>query len=610
MAGILRSRVWERTALAGIGAGGDIGRVWERSATSLDRAPRMGRVWDSTTLGEPASSPSRPSRFKIALGVVAGLAIVGSALAIDHSPSRVATMLQPSEPAVAAEDLAPGAMYHVVDQIGARELWNQGYTGAGVNVAVIDTGIAPVESLSGDGKVVAVVDFSSESGDPATQFVDSVGHGTHMAGIIAGAEPGSEPALAEQHPEWFLGVAPDAGIVSVKVADRSGDAAVADVVSGIDWVIDHAAELDIKVLTLAYSSGSMLPYSQDPITAAVERAWQAGLVVVTAAGNEGIESDGLASPADDPYVIAVGAADVAESGVTVADFSSRGDGVRNPDFVAPGKSIQSLRAPGSDADINHPEGYVDDATFLGSGSSQSAAVTAGAAALLLEARPELTNDQVKAALSSSADRIAEASAAGAGTGFLRVDRAVEAVVGDVTQTFTPAVQPEVRVRTEGVSRILDDARWSGSSWSGSSWSGSSWSGSSWSGSSWSGSSWSGSSWSGSSWSGSSWSGSSWSGSSWSGSSWSGSSWSGSSWSGSSWSGSSWSGSSWSGSSWSGSSWSGSSWSGSSWSGSSWSGSSWSGSSWSGSSWSGSSWSGSSWSGSSWSGSSWSGSSWS
>jgi serine protease AprX len=352
---------------------------------------------------------------------------------------------------------------------------------------VIDTGIAPVESLSGDGKVAAVVDFSSEAEDPATQFVDSVGHGTHMAGIIAGSEPGADPAEAGDHPEWFLGGAPDAGIVSVQVSDRSGDVREADVVSGIDWVIDHQDELDIGVINLSYSSGSPLPYRLDPVTAAVERAWRAGIVVVTAAGNEGVDAGGLDSPANDPYSIAVAGADVSADGVAVAEFSSSGDGVRNPDLAAPGAHIDSLRAPGSDADLNHPEGYIDAETFRGSGSSQSAAVTAGAAALLLQARPDLTPDQVKAVLTSSAAPIAGATDARAGAGMLRLEQVLVTPAGEAVQQTHPVARNLIdRSQSPGVSAIWNGTSWSGTSWSGTSWSGTSWSGTSRSGTSWSG----------------------------------------------------------------------------------------------------------------------------
>ena len=103
-----------------------------------------------------------------------------------------------------------------------------------------------------------------------------------------------------------MGVAPDAGLVSVKVGDNTGAIDVTQMIAAVDWVTEHADELDIRVLNLAYSSGSLLPYRADPLAAAVERAWRAGIVVVVAAGNGGNDANRLASPARDPYVIAVG----------------------------------------------------------------------------------------------------------------------------------------------------------------------------------------------------------------------------------------------------------------------------------------------------------------
>ena len=393
------------------------------------------------------------------------------------------TLLPVAEPAVDAADLPLGAMYHVVDQVNARELWEAGYTGAGVNVAVIDTGIAPVESLLGEGKVVAAVDFTAETSAPSDAFVDANGHGTFIAGIIAGAEPGADPATAAEHPQWFLGVAPDSGIVSVKVDDGFDGADPADVISGINWVVDHADELDIGVINLSLNSGIGGQYQTDPFAAAVERAWNAGIVVVAAAGNDGVESGGLASPAHDPYVIAVAGADVADDGITVADWSSSGDGVRNPDVAAPGAHLNSLRAPGSDADVNHPEGYVDAETFRGSGSSQASAVTAGVAALIRQAHPDWSPDQVKAAMAASAQPIAGATVERAGSGLIDAAAAAAVVAPAGTQSFAPASFTENIPQSAGISTVWNGTSWVGTSWVGTSWVGTSWVGTSWVGTS-------------------------------------------------------------------------------------------------------------------------------
>ena len=189
----------------------------------------------------------------------------------------------------------------------------------------------------------------------------------------------------------------------------------------------------IRVINLSYGTDSPAGLSLDPLAAAAENAWRHGIVVVTSAGNDGNHSDGMTDPAIDPYVLAVGAADsgTARSGTTsttVASFSSVGDGVRHPDLVAPGRSIVSLRDPGSTIDDNNPQGKVSGDTsgrlFRGSGSSQAAAVVSGAAALLLQAYPNLTPDQVKAALVHSAKPIT-GTRVQVGAGLLNVAGALD-----------------------------------------------------------------------------------------------------------------------------------------------------------------------------------------
>jgi serine protease AprX len=446
-------------------------------------ATRRSRVWRAprpTAFDVPPEHA--PSRY--VAGALTALLIAGGGFGL--------TRLDDGPPAVAG-DRSPGSMSSVVDQIGARKLWDAGITGAGVNVAIIDTGIAPVPALTSPGKVVATIDFSNERDDPAMAGRDGYGHGTHMAGIIAGRDGD------------FLGVAPDAGIVSVKVAGRDGVVSQDRMVDAVDWVVAHADSLGIDVLTVAFDSGLGTAHATDPLAAALDRAWDAGIVVVTAAGNRGADAAGLDSPANDPTLIAVGGVEAIGNGFDVPAWASSGDGVRNPDLAAPGAHIRSLRAPGSAADIEHPEGFVDDARFVGSGSSQAAAVTAGGVALLLSARPALSPDAVKQLLVDSAQSI-DASATIVGAGVLDLNAAVKA---------TPvAPSPAAPTRSSAIPVGAALPSWTGSSWTGSSWTGSSWTGSSWTGSSWTGSSWTGSSWTGSSWTGSSWTGSSWTGSSW------------------------------------------------------------------------------------------------
>jgi len=486
----------------------------------------------------------------------------------------------------------PGSAYNVTKIIKAQDLWRMGITGSGVDVALIDSGVVPVNGLSAPGKVAFGPDLSFESQADNLRYLDTYGHGTHMAGIIAGRDDGVTPNHYTDH-DSFIGVAPDARIVSVKVATATGATDVSQVLAAIDWVVQHRhdAGMNIRVLNLSFGTDGVQDYMLDPLTYAAEVAWRKGIVVVAAAGNAGFGTSKLNDPAYDPYVIAVGADDpkgtLSVSDDVVPDWSSRGDGARNPDLVAPGKSVVSLRDPSSNVDANHPGGRVNARFFRGSGTSQAAAVVSGAAALLLQQRPNLTPDQVKQLLISSSTPIPGADATGQGAGLINLRTASSIATPNVTQSWPQATgtgsleaaRGSAHVSTPDGVELRGEQDIFGVAWDGSAWAPTSSNETSWSGGQWNGSTWSGSTWSGSTWSGSTWSGSTWSGSTWSGSTWSGSTWSGSTWSGSTWSGSTWSGSTWSGSTWSGSTWSGSTWSGSSWSGSSWSSSQWSSSVW-------------------------------
>jgi serine protease AprX len=359
---------------------------------------------------------------------------------------------------------------------------------------------------------------------------------------------------------------------------------VSQVLAAIDWVVQNrrSGDLNIRVLNLSFGTDGIQDYRLDPLTFAVEVAWRAGIVVVAAGGNEGFGNSRLNNPAYDPFIIAVGADDprgTAGSGNdTVPAFSARGDS-RGVDFVAPGRSVVSLRVPGSYLDQTQPQGRVSDRFFRGSGTSQAAAVASGAVALLLQQRPTLTPDQVKYILRESTAPLPSETSVAKGKGLMSISRALfhPTPTGSAhVQTWEPATGLGTLQASRGSLRLTDDGvaltgeadifgrTFSSDVWAPKSASLSSWTGGEWMGSSWTGSSWTGSSWTGSSWTGSSWTGSSWTGSSWTGSSWTGSSWTGSSWTGSSWTGSSWTGSSWTGSSWTGSSWTSKIWAGAGW----------------------------------------------
>ena len=450
---------------------------------------------------------------------------------------------------------APTPLSDVVAAVGARDLWAKGVDGAGVDIAIVDSGVAPVAGLAGAGKVVDGPDLSFESQADELRHLDTFGHGTHMASVAA----------ADDGP--YRGVAPGSRVVNLKVGARDGAVDVSQVIAAIDWVVQHrrTGGLNIRVLNLSYGTDSVQPYERDPLAKAVESAWHNGIVVVVAAGNEGTAREALVNPATDPYVIAVGAADlrgtVAPGDDTIAPFSSRGTRARSVDVVAPGVSLLGLRTPGSHIDETYPGAVVDGRFLRGSGTSQAAAVTSGAVALLLQARPSLTPDAVKALLRATADPIA-ADGRAQGAGRIDVAAASKALVPLLhKQSHTRSTGAGSLEAARGTSHVADDgvelrgevdvlgSPWVGAAWAPLSAKGAAWTGGRWNGADWTGDCFCSASANGTSWTGRSWAGSSWSGRSWAGRSWAGRSWAGGSWTGGSWSGSSWTGASWTGRSW-------------------------------------------------------------
>ncbi|HEX5824932.1 MAG TPA: S8 family serine peptidase [Candidatus Limnocylindrales bacterium] len=454
---------------------------------------------------------------------------------------------------------------------GAQAWWAAGYTGDGIDVALIDSGVAPINGLRTPGKVVNGPDLSLESQAPNLTNLDTFGHGTFMAGLIAGRDDAMTAPYADAPASAYRGMAPDARIISLKVATADGGADVSQVIAAIDWVVQHRHDngMNIRVLNLSYGTNSTQWFGVDPLSYAVEQAWDAGIVVVAAAGNSGYQAKGsspaLANPAFDKRIIAVGSSDsmgTASIGDdTIPDFSAttKTGNARRPDFVAPGAHIQGLRVPNSYIDSHSSQ--LDDRFLRGSGTSESTAITSGAVALILDKYPNATPDQVKRLLMITAYDLPAGRVASMGSGELSLGSMLSTPLPIYAQTIAPSRGGGSLEEARGSDHLTRDGvilrgeldifgktfnseamallEGAGLAWSGGVWNGSSWSGNSWSGNSWSGNSWSGNSWSGNSWSGNSWSGNSWSGNSWSGSSWSGNSWSGSSWSGNSWSTAGW-----------------------------------------------------------------------
>ena len=490
----------------------------------------------------------------------------------------------------------PYSMAATTSAIAATKWWDAGFTGQGIDVAVIDTGVAPVGGLDAPGKVLDGPDLSLESQAPAVTHLDTNGHGTMMAGLIAGHDSTLTAPYSSAPASAYRGMAPDARIISLKVAIANGGADVTQVIAAIDWVTQHAQDpgMNIRVLNLSYGTNSNQAAGVDPLAYAAEQAWKHGIVVVASAGNSGYQrgngAPGLADPAYNPFVIGVGGYDTKGTtswhddvvGSYSASSAGCGASCKNPDFVSVGSHLQGLRVPNSFIDGNHPEGQLGDRYFRGSGTSEAAAMTSGAVALILQKYPSLTPDQVKRFIANNGQKVPGADSQAQGGGEINLGVLISKTPSNYTQNFAAGTgtgslegsRGQDHLSADGVTltgeqdifgQSFDAAAMAAAEASGSSWTGSQWNGSSWTGSSWTGSQWNGSSWTGSSWTGSSWTGGSWTGSQWNGSSWTGGSWTGGSWTGGSWTGGSWTGGSWTGSSWTGGSWTGGSWTSDNWS---------------------------------------------
>jgi serine protease AprX len=429
--------------------------------------------------------------------------------------------------------------------VGADKAWAAGYTGKGVGVAVIDSGIngdhPDFKNPDGTSRVTNVI-----ANPAATRAGDDVGHGTHVAGIVAG-NSAARPA-GDAKAGAYEGIAPEADIIAVKTADDQGNSTTLDVINALEFVVSHKDELNIDVVNLSVSSDTPGSYLVDPLDAAVEFAWHAGIVVVSAAGNRGNAADASHyAPGNDPFVISVGATDEAGTANpaddTVATFSSRGrglDGFNKPEVYAPGARIVAPLAAGSAFHQLCPTCVVADSYLRIGGTSMAAPVVAGAAALLLQARPELNPDQVKELLTANVNATAD------GAAQVDVSKALTAPAGrGANQGTVPS--PPVKAVLLAVGLDPTRATWTKATWTKATWTQATWTKATWTKATWTGGSdpknaqWAKATWTCTTCTGalaavieltkSSWSKSSWSKSSWSKSSWSKSSWSKSTWSG-------------------------------------------------------------------------------
>jgi serine protease AprX len=376
------------------------------SARAYEIPLRRSRVIVRTTDGTPASRlidavSGREGRF---------FSWLGGQVAIVPDASLEWLASQPEVAALSLDRAVRGTIDRTARAIGARWITDTlGFDGTGVGVATIDSGVTGYHADL-DGRIAQFVDFVG--GQPLAY--DDYGHGTHVAGIIAGNGHSSN---GERR-----GIAPGVHLVVLKALDAAGNGFTSNVIAAIDYAIAHRADYNIRVINLSVAAGVYESYLKDPLTLAAKRAVDAGIVVVAAAGNNGLASSGqseyrgIASPGNAPWVLTVGAANlmgtVDRRDDVVAAFSSRGpsaiDENAKPDLVAPGVGIESV------------EPYMSL-----TGTSMAAPVVAGAIALMLDANPELTPNAVKAILQYTAETRKGVDHFTQGAGFLNARGAVD-----------------------------------------------------------------------------------------------------------------------------------------------------------------------------------------
>jgi serine protease AprX len=373
------------------------------------------------------------------------IAQLAADLDVDHlsGDARVRTTMTVSNQSTGADQVRAGTQGLLLG-IGAIP----GVTGQGIGVAIIDSGIAPHSALGN--RVVANVSFVTGE----ASATDAYGHGTHVAGIVSGSPAGSVTNL------YNGGVAPGAKLINIRVLGADGSGLTSDVIAGIDWAIAQKEQYNIRVINLSLGHPVMEPSATDPLCEAVERASQAGIVVVAAAGNAGVTDDGrrilggIMSPGNSPYAITVGSLNtmgtVTRSDDALTTYSSRGptrfDFAVKPDVAAPGNKIVSLEASGSHLASTytylHRAGSGSNAYMQLSGTSMAAPMVTGAVALLLQGTPGMNPSQIKLVLQMGAAYMPEAGLIGAGAGSVNfmasrknaangLSSAVNTVVGGV-----------------------------------------------------------------------------------------------------------------------------------------------------------------------------------
>ncbi len=341
------------------------------------------------------------------LGIIHGFAAemtAGAAVELSQSPLvRWVSLDAPMESSACADCVDASQLTNAyVRAVRADQAWASSLQGQGIGVAVVDSGINPNADLyttMGVNRQVADIRFNTDYNQNTS---DGYGHGTVVSTILGG--DGSDSGGK------YIGIAPMVNIINVKVSNDDGSATASSVVQGLQWVLNNKAKYNIRVVNLSFNSSVGETYNTSPLDAAVEILWFNQIVVVASAGNQG--SGTIYPPANDPFVITVGATDDkgtnSISDDVIATFSAYGvtsDGFQKPDLVAPGKNVIG-RIVNANMGIgqSHPANILPNGYFKMSGTSVSAPIVSGAVALLLQDEPNLTPDQVKYRLMATANK--------------------------------------------------------------------------------------------------------------------------------------------------------------------------------------------------------------
>ena len=471
--------------------------------STADVADEVSKRFDDNS----TSADTLTGRFESVTGVSARL--TGGQI-LDLADAGEIAAITRDVPMVAAQSLQVG------NQAGELQSWlaatnlddaRQSTRAALPTIAVVDSGIDATRRDFGN-RVVGQISLTQLQPNATG---DGRGHGTFVAGLAAGR----------------YGGAPGARVVAIDVMDDNGKAMTSDVIAAADWILQNKDRYRIRVANFSLHASRPSSFRTDPLDRAVERLWFAGVVVVTSVGNyakDGAPSGVPFAPANDPFVLTVGALDLGASAEATDDsnapWSAHGrtpDGFLKPDLGAPGRHLVSPVPPASTLLLERPDRAVPPRSMRLSGTSFAAPMVSAASAYVLAVHPQWTPDQVKGALMASAQKAGKATEGSLGVGSIDARGAQDVasppnpnralnrfLINDPSGSEFPVFDT-----ASWDSAVKTDASWDSASWSDASWADASWDSASWADVAWSDASWADVAWTDASWADASWADASW-----------------------------------------------------------------------------------------------------